>query len=85
MRIYIKEKRGRRLYFLLPTRFVANRLSAHIISFALKKSLKLQENCLSSKDINRFFIELMRMKKKYPALELVDIESCEGEIVKVRL
>ncbi|MBN7772991.1 hypothetical protein [Clostridium aminobutyricum] len=85
MRIYIRDKNGRRLYIPVPTRLIANRISAHMVSFAIQKALKLEANPLGAADINRLFSELIRMKRKYRNFELVNVESAEGDLVIIKL
>jgi len=85
MKIYIREKNGRKLYIPVPTRLIANRLSARIAATAIQKSLKLDMPLLPAQDINRLFQELIRMKKKYHNFELVYVESAEGDVVSIKL
>ena len=40
---------------------------------------------LSAKDLDRLFAEFRRIKKKYGAWDLVEVESAEGDIVRVTL
>lgn len=85
MRIYIKGENGHAFRLALPTKMLLNRLTAGIIAKSLRSKVDLEKINISPKDINRICTELIKMKRKYPRLELVDILTHEGEIVKIWL
>ncbi|NMB43002.1 MAG: hypothetical protein GX995_02580 [Clostridiales bacterium] len=69
----------------LPTRLLFNGLTARIAAKAINDNVDTNNLELTSKDMKRLFDELNRIKRKYPDLVLVDVESASGEIVKIKL
>jgi len=86
MRIEIKSAGKKAIKLRIPTALLFNNLTAKIALESLKEHIKVEENpSLSPEDIKLIIKELRRMKEKYPKLQLVDIESAEGDIVKIIL
>jgi len=86
MRIYISSPREKTINLRFPTRLVFNKLTAIIGAKAMNKHIQTDEKLnISSHDMKRFFKELIRMKKKYPDLYLVDVESADGDVIKIIL
>ncbi len=85
MRIYIKEKSGRVIWLALPTRLILNKIVAGILVKALRTKVDLEKFNISAEDIGTIFKALLKTKKNFPGLELVDITSAEGDVVKIRL
>lgn len=82
MQIIIKSKELN-LHLFFPTALVFNSLTLGIFLRTLKKSVpRIQMN---QKVTQNFVRELKRIKKRYGRLELVNVESAEGEKVIVRL
>lgn len=85
MKIVVRENQGHRFWLGLPTGLICNRLTARLVVRILQKSVKIDLNHLSGAEISRLFAEIRRMKRKYPDLYLVDVESVHGDIVKIKL
>ncbi len=69
----------------LPNGLFFNRLTAAIGIRAMQKYAPEQLRDLSPKQINALFSEFRRIKKKYGSLDLVDVQSSDGQIVKIIL
>jgi len=86
MKILISSRGEKTVKLLVPTRLIFNRLTGFIVAKALSKYVSFNENInISSYDINRIIKEFIRMKKKFPDLVLVDIESSNGDIIQIKL
>ena len=81
MRIHIKSE-GKNLHFWIPTNFVFGRGIAWL---AVRFGLHYANVDLSPEQICLLFAEFRRIKRKYRTWELVNIESADGELVKVLL
>ncbi len=85
MRITIQSPGERTIRLVLPTRLLFNSFTARIGARTINKYVSFDNMKVSSSDFRHFIKEVNRMKHKYPGLELVDIESSNGEIVKIRI
>lgn len=85
MRIYIREPKKFGIYLVLPTRLALNRLSARLLWKALHASGKMEGWLPGEEDLNRLFREVLRIKRKYRGMELVDVRCVDGTVVKLRL
>lgn len=67
----------------IPTRLLFNVLAATIGARMMRnQNLDLP---VGGKDLRRLVRELHRMKRKHPNLLLVDVETADGTIVRIRL
>lgn len=67
----------------IPTRLLFNVLTATIGARMMRnQNLDLP---VGGKDLRRLVRELHRMKRKHPNLLLVDVETADGTIVRIRL
>lgn len=85
MRVTIHVKHGLKLYLILPARLLLNKRLLQSIFKSAKLPGKLRVAAFREEDILRLRGELLRMKKKYRHLELVNIRAQDGTVVKVRL
>lgn len=82
MRIHVKDGENN-IRILLPTGLVFSRLTAMIGVAVIKKYAP--ERGISAKQIDALFAEFHRIKRRYGRWELVDVESADGQIVKIIL
>ena len=82
MRIQVKDGEHH-IRILLPTRLIFSRLTAWIGSVAINKYVP--QRSLSGEQIDKIFAEFRRIKAKHGRWDLVDVESADGEKVKVIL
>ena len=73
----------RNIRILLPTCLIFSRLTAWIGSAAINKYAP--QRSLSGEQIDVLFAEFRRIKRRYGRWELVDVESADGQIVKIIL
>lgn len=85
MRITIQSPGEKTIKLAFPTRLIFNSLTAKIGAASIKKHVSTEEANISSDDLKRFIKEIHRIKRKYPNLELLNIESDDGEKVIIRL
>ena len=86
MQIKIKAKdENKNINILLPTSLVFSNLSAIIAHKAITNKVEKEQFSISRKDLARLMWMLRSFKKKYGKLELVDIESSDGDIIKISL
>lgn len=69
----------------LPTGLIFSKSVALLGGTVGKKYAGDAMKNLSAKDLDRLFAEFRRIKKKHGSWELVDIESADGEIVRITL
>ena len=81
MRIHIKSE-GKNLRFRIPTNFVFSRGIAWL---AVRFGLRYANMDLSPEQLCRLFAEFRKIKRKFGSWELVNIESADGELVKILL
>ncbi len=88
MRIFLrtaksKQARAHRLLVLLPSCIVFSGFSASIVSKILDKHRN--GICIGQEQLKAFFKEIRRMRKMHPRLYITDIESSQGDKVRIRL
>lgn len=82
MKIYIKEANHKPIRFAIPNGLFMNRFVARIGA----QSLKQQNNIhLSSHDIYKLFKALRESKKTFGKYTLVEVESSDGQTVRIEL
>lgn len=86
MHIYVEGQNEKTISIRLPTRLFLNGATATIGTAVLKRYVEFPEGVkLSGAQLRSLFREIHRCRKRYPGLYLVDIESADGSIVKVKL
>jgi hypothetical protein len=85
MRIKVKSDDGKKINLIFPTWFVFSDLGARIAAKVISRNAEPHEFNLSGKDLSRLMAELRKIKKKYGRFELVDVQSAEGDTVKIVL
>ena len=85
MRIRIKSKDEKNINLVLPTSLVLSDLTALIAANAINKKAETKECKISSRDLCKLMAAMRKIKKKYGRFELVDIQSADGDIVKIVL
>ena len=80
MRIIVKDMDSH-LNIPIPTRLVFNGLTAGVACAALKK----QGVPITQRQMARLMKEWRRFRRRYPRWTLVEVESHEGEHVKIEL
>lgn len=88
MRIYVKSPGSRTINIVLPTRLILNNLTATIGTKQINKYIgeNTQEAVsISPQEVRKFIRLIHQLKKKYPNWYIVDVESADGEIVKIKL
>ena len=88
MRIYVKSPGSRTINIALPTRLILNNLTATIGTKQLNKYINAntqEEIFLSPVEVRKFIRLIHELRKKYPDWYIVDVESANGEIVKIKL
>ena len=81
MRIHIQSD-DKNLRFWLPTNLVFSRGMAWLGG---RYGLRYSHVSISPEELSRLFAEFRRVKRRYGAWELVNIESADGSLVKVIL
>lgn len=86
MKIIIDPADGHRMVIPLPTRFVFSGLSGHIIRKSLQAA-KLEEGekvpAIPYEMLPLAGRDLLQMRKDYPGLPLVEVESADGDHVVI--
>ena len=82
MKIYIKEENHIPIRLNIPNSLFMNRLVASIGASAVKKTNNIQ---ISSKQITALFQALKESKKVFGNYCLVEVESKDGETVRIEL
>lgn len=85
MRITIQSPSEKTIRLGFPTRMIFNRFTAKIGAASIRKYVSTEDTDISSDDLNKLMKEINRIKRKYPDLELVNVESSDGEKVTIRL
>jgi hypothetical protein len=85
MRILVESHDEKTINLIFPTVMIFNRLTAAIGSSAIRQHLGTDLSEFKSADINRLFREIRRVKRKYPHLELVSVDSADGDKVRITL
>lgn len=84
MKIKIKSE-GKNINLVFPTRLLVNRFTASIGAEVINENSGSGDMEINAKDLQKLFNEINRIKRKYPKLVLVDVESANGDIVKITL
>ena len=84
MRIRVSGE-GRDINICIPTTLIFNGITAEIATLCLRRSAPDQLNQLSSRQMRSLFSEFRRIKDKHGSWELIDVQSSDGEIVKIIL
>ena len=84
MRIKIKGE-GRNVDICLPTALIFNGITAEVAAYSMGKSAPARDNNLSARQMRALFSEFRRIKNKYGTWTLVDVQSSDGETVKIIL
>lgn len=84
MRIIVKSQEAKNINITLPTGLIFNRIILSIALRALNKEMPKNNIRLKQKDKRQIIKLLRRMRRKHPNLELVNVESSDGDIVKVK-
>jgi hypothetical protein len=85
MKITIQSPNEKTIRLGFPTRMIFNRFTAKIGAASIRKYVSTEDTDISSDDLKRLMKEINRIKSKYPDLELVNVESSDGEKVTIRL
>ena len=81
MYICVNERNERSIRLRLPSGLILNRLSATIVSTALKE----EKVNISAESLNILFREIKRYKATHPEWKLVEVYNNEGKTVEIRL
>jgi|GEM_PF-228869 len=88
MKIYVKSKDAPTIRINLPTGLLLNRFTAKAGLKCLEKYCSREgwyaENSITEAQAYMLFSEIQRFKKKYPDWYLVDVETADGEIIKIK-
>lgn len=87
MRIQVIENNRNVINLLLPTGIVFHTLTAKIVYIVLRRTLKETQADfpVSRQQLECVFQCLKQCKKDFPGLVLVDVESSNGDRVKIKL
>lgn len=85
MRIFVQEHGEKPIRLIFPTGMIFNRLTALIGSKVIKEHAGEELSALTSAQLNRLFREIRRIKRKHPKFELVNVESNDGDMVRIIL
>jgi len=85
MKIIIKSSDYKSIRLVFPTRLLLNGLTARIGAGAINKHLHPDNFKIKSGDLRRIIKEIHRIKRKYPDLVLIDLESSDGDKVQIKL
>lgn len=84
MRIRVNAK-DRKINICLPTGLVFNRVTAIIAFRSMRKYAPVQQQKLTLEQLKVLFGVFRRIKDKYGSWTLVDVETPEGQMVKIIL
>lgn len=89
MRIYVRAPEGPNFWLAFPTGMLLNPLTAKIVEKVLREKTgekaALVCSIVNQRNLSSLFRELRRIKRKYPGMELVEVESKDGTRVKIKL
>jgi hypothetical protein len=88
MRLKIHSDDNKNINIALPSWMVFSDLTAAIAARIIRKHQKAEGEdgwFPSRKDLCRIMKELRKLKKKYKHLDLVDVQSADGDMVKIVL
>ena len=80
MRIKVRSPGEKAINLIFPTSVIFSRLTANLIN---KYIPKIQE--LNAVDVRKLFAVIIKMKRKYHKLELISLDSANGESVRIIL
>ena len=84
MKIEVRHE-GMHLRLRIPTRMIFSRPVQYLANHTARKyAPKAMEN-ISPEAMGALFSELRRIKKKYGSWDLVEVQSADGEIVRIIL
>lgn len=84
MKIQIRSN-GFPITILLPTNLVFSRSTLWLADHLGRKYAGQELEALPPQTLNALFAEIRRIKRQYGCWELVEIESADGDSVKIRL
>lgn len=84
MRVYISSPGEKTIHLVIPNWLFFNRLTAPIIVKVLRKYVATAQ-AINKQDLKDLLRELYRLNRKYAGMNLVEMESADGEIVRIRL
>ncbi|WP_195283276.1 hypothetical protein [Harryflintia acetispora] len=85
MKILIRHKGAPPIHLCFPTRMLVNRPLARLLIQQIERETKTNLGAIGAQDLDRLIDEVLRLKKKYPHLDLVDVASWDGDIVQINL
>ena len=86
MRIYIREKSGQKIKLRIPTALIFNNLTATIATGAIRKHVDFPDGVNLTPAQGRALVRAIReCKRRYPRLNLVEVDSADGDSVRIRL
>lgn len=85
MRIIIESPGEKTIRLIFPTRLLFNNLTALIGAGTINKYIPSSSPRISAGQLRGLIKEINRVKRKYRDFVLVDVESSDGDIVKIVL
>ncbi len=86
MRILVHGAGEKPIRIAFPTRLIFNGLTALLTKTAVQKYAPDQVGArLRARDLRRLMRELNRMKRIHPHLELVSVDSSDGDHIRITL
>ncbi|ODU57173.1 MAG: hypothetical protein ABT01_02700 [Clostridium sp. SCN 57-10] len=86
MRILVHAAGDKTIRVVFPTRLLFNSLTALLAKTAVQKYVPGEAGAhLQAHDIRRLMRELNRMKRIHPHLELVSVDSADGDHIRITL
>ena len=84
MKIYIHEPEEEKdIRITIPNGVIFNKLGAMIAGRVIEENT--QENTITKEQLKRLMKEIKRYVKQFGHFDLVDIETSDGEIIKITL
>ena len=84
MKIYIHEpEKEKDIRLTIPNGVIFNKLGAMIAGRVIEENT--QENTITKEQLKRLMKEIKRYVKQFGHFDLVDIETSDGEIIKITL
>lgn len=84
MKIYIHEPEEEKdIRLTIPNGVIFNKLGAMIAGRVIEENT--QENTITKEQLKRLMKEIKRYVKQFGHFDLVDIETSDGEIIKITL
>lgn len=77
--------RERNICLLLPTSLIFSGATIRLMNVAVKFIPEDVKEYIPSDKLEMIFRELRRIRKKYGSFDLVDVESADGEKIKITL